>query len=760
MDTSTKITKNETESHQKVPKRVTIHPTEEVGMLKSKNNNQNKLFLIKNMITDIYSPVKKDPKTDTIPEKGILQTKKNKDSFVRQEPLNVIPQKSNEEIPKIEVAKVNEKQTQRERNMKKFADISENLIMLLDESSKESTMLGFKNKGKKNVETQPVQETKDLKFVLKDLDGEVKSDEGSSGVERVDKSDDASDKNEPKVNNETVVKKHKSTILKLNTLLKKTNYYLEKMKKLNTHWDEARYDINKYTGQGYQMLSLQECIKKHGIKAYSKPDKLSRLKLNRLNFIIQKITQRPSRNYEQFSIFESYLILKLFVLPQNQPQTPFDTEAVVQILSDYLGREKQSIHTHKENLESNTKFIGLIDLVEYLLFSELGEDAQDFKFGRNDELMQIFEKEGTGVVRFSFLVDVFLLHFYILYNVTSFIDKMDMVLKIINALTNNNEFEIPQKYKMKTKWIKRVYYRTTKSKRRFISDYDFMIFNEEKYIEMISHFEQVIINKGWKKGLILTSFNGSPNISIDMTRKDDISFKLDESKDNILFGEDKDDNKMFLKQISSLTSKNKKKEKLQKNLKEDNDNNNIDISNKKDNYFLSKRELEIEVSHIEEQSTKKIKYNVEPSNEPNTEQENSKQKPINSEWSDISPENITFYQFGIDHIKKTFNFESVEVEDLLPKDKELLADLVNTKLNPCNKFIRSVLEILFQQKADDLKEYLRNCEITLRNLESIDLTKVGSKFAISVSHVFFKIERMIKFVREKCFFPNINAPKV
>jgi hypothetical protein len=680
--------------------------TSELGMLKSKTRDKKKFMLIKNMLNNMYqeTSLEKDNKEEKKEDqKEPVKSPKKQEKGVEE--VEEVKEVKKDEMVK-EISKRQSNVLEQEQKMIKDS----NMILLFDDSSTESTILGRKIK------------EKDI----------VKSSNPSVKEKEKKKEEDKEEKKSNKDSQLSVKHKYSKALIKLETKIMRTEYYTEKMKKLNSHWDEARYDINKYTGSKDELIGLYEYLKQRNIKLSQRPSKMSRLRLNRINFMIQKITPRPSRNYEQFSLFESYLILKLFVLPQNQPQTQFDTEAVVQILSDYLGREKQSIYSQKENLENNTKFVNMVDFVEYLLFEHLQEDAQDFKFGRETDIIQIFEKEGTGVIRFSFLVDIFLLHFYILYNVTNFIDKMDMVIKIINALTNNSDFEIPQKYKMKTKWIKRVYYRTTKSKKRFITDYEFMILHEHKYIEMIHQFEKVIISKGWKSGLILTTnaltdSNDSPKIqpSINETEIKSVS-EVGSEED---FTDD-----MFKKYEKPVTRKSMDK------LSE-----NIDISQATHNYFLSKKELDLEKSN-KALNLKKVLKSKSITNKtfPGINIVETNKQPL-------SKSDICFLNFGMEYIKNNFDMREIEVEELTVADKETLMQLMYFKVDTKYLHLQSMLKILMKQVSTNLKEFLRNADITLKCMKDIDIVNLDSKFAILLTHVYYKIEKIIEFIRKITF---------
>lgn len=732
-------------------------------MLKSKTRDQKKFMFIKRIIKNMYEEPPKPPRdspapparpSEPGPQKGALRINPTQETIQHKKgaPEEVAKTGAEDQAQnsmirsrgnkfqskaktKLEEGKKWREKASESNGEKRVEQVPENVILLFDDSSSESAILGKKT----NQQFQPGNKEKEDETEKREF------------KEEQPKLTKINEQAEPKKKEASVAvtEKYFEVLRKLDLKIERTDYFLEKMKKLNSHWDEARYDINKYTGRGNQLVGLFDYLRAHGIRASESPGKEGRLRLNRLNFMIQKITPRPSRNYEQFSLFESYLILKLFVLPQNQAHAQFDTEAVVQILSDYLGREKQSIYSQKENLENNTKFVNSIDLVEHLLFDHLGEDAQDFKFGRESEVVQIFEKEGTGVVRFSFLVDIFLLHFYILYNVTNFVDKMDMVIKIINALTNNSDFEIPQKYKLKTKWIKRVYYRTTKSKRRFIADYDFMIFNEEKYIEMIGHFEEVIESKGWKAGLILT------NNTFPQTRPPALSAGLLPSENPVKSVSNDDSIEDFTDSIIRKVMKPKKdRKRLKRQKPRKSQATNIDISHQSShNYFLSKRELEAETGK-KNSAFKRVRHEQVPLET----HPKSPASPVDCASPQMRAEDICFLTFGIDHLKKQFNFQEIEVEELSRADKEVLADLVGSEREAQDNLQKNILRMLLKQESSSVKEFLRNASISLRNLRLLDLTHLDSKKVISVSQVFYKIEKVVEFIRNTSFAPNHRAP--
>lgn len=780
-DIQSKSNKDPANSKQSVAKEIKTKKkgegqtgSKDLGMLKSKSRDRKKFMFIKNIIKNMYqgaSPKRpseaprsslrepasrsekqpicislgkdkhpnEQPAKESVPQEEAKEDQETSQSKPkeRDEETSMIQSREHNLQSKIKLTPTNKDKAHKEQETKSdrkreagpMLQNGHNVILLFDDSSSESTIL--KAKTTQEPQDAPAGDAKTTEPNEKNSDHKQ--------VARV------SEKKEPaKRRGASVAEKYADVLRKLELKIGRIDYYLEKMKKLNSHWDEARYDINKYTNRENQLPSLYDYLQTHGLRPSAAPDKQGRLRLNRLNFMIQKITPRPSRNYEQFSLFESYLILKLFVLPQNQAQAQFDTEAVVQILSDYLGREKQSIYSQKENLENNTKFVNMVDLVEHLLFEHLGEDAQDFKFGRENEIVQIFEKEGTGVVRFSFLVDVFLLHFYILYNVTNFVDKMDMVIKIINALTNNSDFEIPQKYKLKTKWIKRVYYRTTKSKKRFIADYDFMIFNEEKYIEMISHFEEVIIRKGWKAGLVLTHASSalhSPSPSAPSLP--------DQAPKSVSFDGSIED---FTDTVISKVTKPKRTRRRGKRQKPRveppaQSTTNIDISHQSNhNYFLSKRELEAEREQHESSFKRVSRDTLTLDVHAKSPESGAQTRPAG-----LCGDDIKFLDFGIDHLKRRFDFGEIEAEELSHADKEVLAKLVGTDRQSQHSLELEMLRVLIKQESSSLKEFLRNASIVLRHLRQLDLTHLDSSGAISVSQVFYKIEKVLEFIRQTFF---------
>jgi len=180
------------------------------------------------------------------------------------------------------------------------------------------------------------------------------------------------------------------------------------------------------------------------------------------------------------------------------------------------------------------------------------------------------------------------------------------------------------------------------------------------------------------------------------------------------------------------------------------DSDNDILTSKKDKYKVMGKKT-TKVSYLEKRSS--ITSNSDYSDSEDLKSLKNKNKStmslsiLNNDVSDI-----IFYDYGINLLKKMYNFEKLKIEDISNKEKLILKKIiVSLHEKKDSENTGNIIYQMITSNSENLKEYLRNIELFYEYMNRIGQENIPSMYAFKMIQILFKIREMIKFVTKKYF---------
>lgn len=587
--------------------------------------------------------------------------------------------------------------------------------------------------------------------------------------------------------------------------MQNVNRESSRFSELDRVWNETREILNKNLKPENKQSTLRHFQMKWNVDFRTKPMQLrSRLHLNRFAFIIQKLTNESQAN-PGLSLYQEYIVYKYFVRKFDGIR---DMDAVAQILANYLMVDKTLILELATNVRSRRLFTESLDLVEYLIFYVLRSEAQVFRVEDGFELIKLAQAS-AGVVRFSVLIDNFLLEYYIRHKVTYFVDKVDIIRRLIDSFFSYRKFVMKKQYKLKRKSHYNIYRRTDKSQKKFIRDFGYILQNVEDYVNLLFKFENFILSdrhekvpapparpssSSTKPKRVLCSEKRQGRLTTKKKSRA-IELNVDVQMDQPRRAESrarsaKKRPKKILTKFGSEVADEEEAERGQVRAEKSGREERADPvhqmspvecdaspKKKKGNPSKSGKDSVEEVSLAEAkrpvEACSKSNSNVSILISSTHSPEKSDEQPHQSSFlkkrknfvlegfhekgesgrdGPLSEEDIVFMDSGLSFIKSMYDFNFLDLEELSMEDRKFLTRLVRS-LNKKKKdeHRARVIRKLITTDSLDLKAFYRKLIIILKMLRKINTRRRGGEVLLPMMELNYKIERLVDFLKQHHF---------
>ena len=458
-----------------------------------------------------------------------------------------------------------------------------------------------------------------------------------------------------------------------------------------------------------------------------------RLSLNRYDFLLQNILMDFTDKKMLFSMLDNYLIFHM-VIRFKQRQEPVFCK--YNLMSSYLRRSSGTIMSQVMRMRKNMHFRDIEFLCNDLVGGFLWGKSNGLRLVKHGEEVEMFNERRISVIRFSFLVDLFLLSLFKKYQFDEFVDHPRLICKIEEALREKRPLDFMKNERKKySGWGK------DKSPENFILNYDEMINNEKVFLKVIIRLEAHIKKLQFDKKLKL--YQNSDKLEESVKR-----YRRFLSRKNVREDGEEDS------QSQSGDQEEESSQSIQKS----------SASRVSRSELLTKREdmqRSPEKESEEEMRNSPHKSLIEVEKKKTTKPTQLVKSKMNLSLKERRPiYSMPFYDFGVGYLKKNYQFQCLEVEDLSREEKKALFRLLtHLKKFPEKTKLADVLRLLFHKASSNMKEYLRNLDIILSLLKKNRLHIKDSFFRMQILHILVKMEQMIQLLKSR-LYGQFREPRV
>jgi hypothetical protein len=356
--------------------------------------------------------------------------------------------------------------------------------------------------------------------------------------------------------------------------------------------------------------------------------------------------------------------------------------------------------------------------------------SNDIRLIKHGGDVEMYNDRRINVLRFSFLIDLFLLSQFRKYDYDYFVDDPKLIFKIETAMRNGKSLDFMKKEKRKySSW------KPSKSEETFIMTYDPMFNHETNFVDTLLRLEGHI-----KK--------------IEFDRQ----FKIYKNEERLKHS------------IKMYRQNRKKKNNLEDSEESEESSQDEEMSNQDESNNTSAKSTT--PSEILGKRSNMEKSEDEKKSEDDNKSESPPPKHVPKALVPIKPVSkmvaysikrrapkleVSFYDFGVEYLKAHANFECMEVDEITPSEKKLLLSLVaHLETFPEKKELAQILQLMLVQKVNSVKEYLRSLNLMASLLKQSQMHIKNSRLKMELLHVIMKMEVMGKVLEEKVFAGNRN----
>jgi hypothetical protein len=507
-----------------------------------------------------------------------------------------------------------------------------------------------------------------------------------------------------------------------------------KYERIRLTWNLNLQQIQRIVPYYKKMSKFQNFLE--SFKDIPENEKINRIRhsLVRLDFILQKLIVKGNDNRNLFSVYDEFLVYQIIIV-NNEKKTGI----VAKLLGSYMGRSINTVRGQTQKLHRIMNHNSHVFLYDKFVKMQLFELSQEIKLQPSLSEPLFLKERQTRVVRFSFIIDLFLLSIYKDLEFEEFVDDWDVVQLIYSALKSKRKISI----KETVDWQQSM----TLTDKQFVKQFSDLFENKDAYIDMLIDFEKLILDTEFMENLESDILTESSEIS-----QEEESVKSDDG--------------------ISLKSKHKNMKSISKEKESQTDSNqesNLDNSNreslksKPEDDPISDKESSHSRDHKEKKTHRIKKFNtvlrkrsnngndIFSSNLPFDQDDRELERKIRK----LSSDDIRFLDWGIRQIRSRFNFNKLEIEDLDSSEKKGLVEIIQLLLNnPRTSSFAKYLVIIVQTESKSMKQLLRILNIFLRLSSNRLNIQLASRTKLTLINLIYKIETLIQFIRNTFFRRN------
>lgn len=455
-----------------------------------------------------------------------------------------------------------------------------------------------------------------------------------------------------------------------------------------------------------------------------------RLELNRLDFILQKLIVKGYDVRNLFSVFDEFLTYRI-ILMNNEKKTG----VVAQLLGDYYGRSINTIRGQTQRIARVMNKASHDFVYNQLVLRSWQELSQEIKLAPSFIDRINLKNKQTRVLRFSFIIDLFLLNIYRDLGLGEYIDNIEVVNEVFTVLKNNRKISIAQT----RKW-RNVEYSEVSFERQNRQ----MVQEPSKFNDFVLEFEDLIISSGFLEELETDILTDSSKVSKSNSLKEE---HLSDSGSKP--GDDKPSEKESEEQLSIESQKNLQKSEKKSSCSLSKKSSQISINslsrkdpkNKSNN--SSNKSMSIKIESLNKRSNLEFSSSDSSSEHWSQADQNLKKKISNLKIS-----HLALLDWGLSQIKTRFNFERIEVEEWTSLEKQTLLDVISLlSKNPYYFSKAEYLTAICCWQSKSMSEFLRNLDIFLDLMSNIPELCIASREKLVMVHLSYKVQKIAEFVR-------------
>lgn len=454
--------------------------------------------------------------------------------------------------------------------------------------------------------------------------------------------------------------------------------------------------------------------------------------LNYLNYIQSKFIKNFYAPKKNLSILDTIFVIffRLFSIGRLHAS---ENKLNGCILEKYLSRAYTTSRYIESKLKSIVAYLTNKKNRSFLYkllfeFRENLENIRTIHFKKVISNMELLYKR----IRFSVVIDMYIMMKCIENKYDHFIEDYEIVFQMFDYLKKNKQFDFS---KLKTDETMPT---TPKKVDQIIEQNSFLIFQRDKYIKKIIDFENLIL----EKKIIENFIESLPFENLAQSIK--VKFHNSSSKKNVLESQEK---KKEIQRPSHLSLKH-----------DDKTTNplctisrmavNDSIVNQSSDTFIIKSNM------LNPQLIKRNNYDVGANTNPETckfEDNVVHSRELDHEIKRLNFP-IIFDAFGIQEIKKKFQFNFLNLEEFNLEDKKALKLIVkHFDSFPETAMKAKILQKILSSPSTSMKEYLRNLEIVSNFMEELDIDSLNENLGMKVIYFLYKARKLICFIRENFF---------
>lgn len=478
-------------------------------------------------------------------------------------------------------------------------------------------------------------------------------------------------------------------------VMKKLDFLRFKYHRVKTLWNGNMRRFRRFLKRPAALPDYDTFMQRGGASAH--PDDLRRLAINRLDFLIQGILISCTDKKMFFSMLDNFVIYRTIVKYKERHESLY---CKYSLISSYLRRSTGTIMSQVMRMRKGLKIEDIKFLCNHVVAGFLWGGSNEVRLIKHGGDVELYNDRRVTVIRFSFLIDLFLLTQFRKYDFDFFVDDPELVCKVEKALAAGQSLDFLRREKKRY-----LGWEPKKGEEEFIVMYERVLNGEAPFLQTLLRLEKHILKQRFDQSFRLYADE-------DRLQRNTDAYNAKEKAES----EDSSQN-------ASLRSVSQ------------------DSPPKPQSPLLTKR------SHQD--------ANPAPETNPNNPNPN---EPKPSRTKNLSLKRrvprlgVCFFEFGVEYLKSHSDSASLEVEDLSSAEKRLLLSLVaHLKSFPEKSELAGLLGLMLGQSFGSVKEYLRCLNVLSNLLKGSQLNVRNAGLKMRLLHVILKIDAMVRVLERKVF---------
>ena len=496
--------------------------------------------------------------------------------------------------------------------------------------------------------------------------------------------------------------------------LRNENLIHIKFQRIRHSWNSNLSALQRVFPEATRLKTFSTFVEQ--FSQYSHPVKTRRLRLemNRLDFILQKTVKKTLDKRNLLSMFDQFAIYQI-IFAKKEPKTG----QVSDLLRKYIRRSPTTVTKQIYKMTELMNRESLQFLYEGVVLRDLQELAQELKMSPSLSRFDVLNERLNQVVRFSFVVDLFLICLFRDFGFREFLENWD----ILEGVRRFLKTKVP---------LGRVWTQGFETDDQFVKNFAMMFQRKKQYIDLILELEDLIIGTGFLDHFKTEGIMGSNNVEI--TSRESLEEDLSKVESSVL--------RITQKEVDHLKKQSLVDDSSHEQSKPE---SNSSCEKRRESLSLSKTKI------LEKRSSQQF-TSRDPKQMKTTMFHPKEQQTFENKLQKMTPDNITFFDFGISYVKTRTNINSVNVEDFTFQDKQILLEIASIllKLRHTRSFAKYLL-LTVESRPKSMKEFSRTLHIFYEVVSSTPKVQIFPRLTLGVINILYKTRQMIEYIKVNYF---------